>query len=245
MQSTKLCVLGAAVAVLLALGGNRRAGAMQAAAADSRWSIQATLLEACSCPVFCQCFFKSQKPAPHVTHGEHGAAAQYFCRYNQVIRVNKGRFGDVDLGGVTFWRAGDLGDPATREGRWQTFYFEPKTIASQRAALLQMFRGSREDVSATDAAIQWTVTADRAEVRLDRGKLAEVVLQRLVGQDGQPVIIRNLVHGMMPTDSRNTGIVVMPNEVQAYRLGAKAFEFRGTNGFLMTFDSTGAASAGP
>jgi hypothetical protein len=28
----------------------------------------------------------------------------------------------------------------------------------------------------------------------------------------------------------------MPNEVEAYRLGPNAFEFKGTNGFMITFD---------
>ena len=28
----------------------------------------------------------------------------------------------------------------------------------------------------------------------------------------------------------------MPNEIETYRLGDKAFEFKGTNGFMITFD---------
>jgi hypothetical protein len=28
----------------------------------------------------------------------------------------------------------------------------------------------------------------------------------------------------------------MPNEVEAYREGPKAFEYKGTNGFMLTFD---------
>jgi hypothetical protein len=30
----------------------------------------------------------------------------------------------------------------------------------------------------------------------------------------------------------------MPNEVEAYREGPKAFEYKGTNGFMLTFDMT-------
>lgn len=29
---------------------------------------------------------------------------------------------------------------------------------------------------------------------------------------------------------------MMPNEVQAYRAGEKPFEFKGTNGFMITLD---------
>jgi hypothetical protein len=31
---------------------------------------------------------------------------------------------------------------------------------------------------------------------------------------------------------------MMPNQVEAYREGPKAFEYRGTNGFMLTFDMT-------
>jgi hypothetical protein len=31
---------------------------------------------------------------------------------------------------------------------------------------------------------------------------------------------------------------MMPNEVEAYRVGPKAFEFKGTNGSLITIDLT-------
>ncbi len=30
----------------------------------------------------------------------------------------------------------------------------------------------------------------------------------------------------------------MPNDVEAYRVGGKAFEFKGTNGFMVTIDMT-------
>jgi len=31
---------------------------------------------------------------------------------------------------------------------------------------------------------------------------------------------------------------MMPNEIETYREGPNAFEFKGTNGFLLTFDMT-------
>jgi hypothetical protein len=45
----------------------------------------------------------------------------------------------------------------------------------------------------------------------------------------------NLVYWGAP---RNDGFVLMPNEVEAYRVGPKAFEFKGTNGFMLTLDLT-------
>jgi hypothetical protein len=46
-------------------------------------------------------------------------------------------------------------------------------------------------------------------------------------------VIRNLPYWGVP---RHDGFVLMPNEVEAYRAGPKAFEFKGTNGFMITWD---------
>ena len=35
---------------------------------------------------------------------------------------------------------------------------------------------------------------------------------------------------------RNDGFVMMPNDVEAYRTGPNAFEFKGSNGFMITVD---------
>ena len=49
------------------------------------------------------------------------------------------------------------------------------------------------------------------------------------------MVIKNLKYWGAP---RNDGFVLMPNEVEAYRVGPKAFEFKGTNGFMITIDMT-------
>ena len=49
----------------------------------------------------------------------------------------------------------------------------------------------------------------------------------------EPVVIKNLKYWGVP---RNDGFVMMPNEVEAYRVGKKAFEFKHTNGFMITLD---------
>ncbi len=49
------------LAGLLAAVGARAA---DQAAQSPEWSINATVIEACSCPMFCQCYFNT-KPAAH------------------------------------------------------------------------------------------------------------------------------------------------------------------------------------
>jgi hypothetical protein len=86
---------------------------------------------------------------------------------------------------------------------------------------------------AKDAPIEWTASSDRAVARLDGGKAGEVVLKRFEGMTVEPVVIKNLRYFGAP---RNDGFIMIPNEVEAYRLGPKAYEFKGTNGFMLTLD---------
>ncbi len=45
---------------------------------------------------------------------------------------------------------------------------------------------------------------------------------------------------------RIDGFVLMANEVEAYRTGDRPFEFRGTNGFMITLDiNSNDVAAGP
>jgi hypothetical protein len=83
--------------------------------------------------------------------------------------------------------------------------------------------------------MEWNATGDHAETRLDGGKTAEVVLQKAPGMTDAPITIENLRYdGAL----RNEGFTLMPNKVEAYRVGDKPFEFRGTTGFMITIDMT-------
>jgi hypothetical protein len=79
----------------------------------------------------------------------------------------------------------------------------------------------------------WEYNKDTARATLDGGKTAEVKLRRFEGMTSDPLVIRNLRYWAVP---RHEGFVLMPNEVEAYRVGPKAFEFKGSNGFMITWD---------
>ena len=53
--------------------------------------------------------------------------------------------------------------------------------------------------------------------------------------DGKPGMFRNIAYFGAP---RNTGFKMMPNEIEAWRVGDKAFEYRGSTGFMTTVDMT-------
>ncbi len=202
--------------------------------AEGDWAMNATVIEACSCPMFCPCYFDTKPAAHHVGH-----SAEHFCRFNMAYKVNRGHSGGVALDGARFWVAGDLGaDFGGGQTDWAAVHFDPSVTAGQRQAIAAVL-GRVYPVKwksfgvGEDAKVDWTASVERAEARLGDGKLAEIKLVRNPGMTPEPVVIRNLRYFGAP---RNDGFVLMPNEVEAYRVGPKAFEFKGTNGFMITLD---------
>src|SRR2546427_4138282 len=162
-----------------------------AKAPPADWSLNATIIEACSCPMFCQCYFNAQ-PAGRGAHGE----TEHFCRFNNVFQVNHGHYGDVKLEGAKFWVAGDLGgDFSKGQMDWATLVFDPSVTKEQRDAI-QKIVGYVYPVKwnsftvAPDKTIDWKYDKDTADAKLDGGKAAEVVLKRYPGNTDDPIVIK-------------------------------------------------------
>ena len=227
---------GLLLAVLLALPLVPPAVAGSAA---TDWAMNATVIEACSCPMFCQCYFNS-KPAEHAHHGGAGAG-KHFCRANNAYKVNKGHYGTTSLDGVKFWIATDLGDDfADGEMEWAVLYYDKAATQPQRdgvAAIVgHIFPVKWKSFKTAEGSIdKWEFTKDEAHALLDGGKSGEVKLKKFTGMTAEPIVIKNLPYWGAP---RHDGFVLMPNEVEAWRVGDKAIEFKATNGFKITFDIT-------
>lgn len=238
-KNLRLAAYGVVVVVLAAVGLGH-ATARQSKQGEADWSFNATIIEACSCPLFCPCYFNT-RPAVHASHGDHGAKAEHFCRFNRAFKVNRGNFGAITLDGITFWMAGDLGGDFSKDQvDWGVLTFEPSVTKGQRDALSSilhyLYPVKWNSLTVTrDGKITWNATRDRAEARLDGGKTAELLLKKAEGMTDGPVVIKNLKYDGAP---RNDGFILMPDEVEAYRVGDKAFEFKGTNGFMITVDMT-------
>jgi hypothetical protein len=203
----------------------------------SDWAMNASIIEACSCPMFCQCYFNTS-PAGHSGHGDH-SGGEHFCRFNNAYKINSGHAGQVKLDGAKFWVAGDLGsDFSQGKMDWAVLTFDPAVKPEQREAIKTIL-GHVYPVKwnsftiASDSPMEWKAAREKAEARLDGGKTAEVVLNKFPGMTSEPVVMKNLKYWGVP---RNDGFIMMPNEVQAYRAGDKPFEFKGTNGFMITLD---------
>jgi hypothetical protein len=233
MRYTLLAALAAAFA------GAGLAGSGPAAPGTD-WAANLTAIEACSCPMFCQCYFNRQ-PAGHGAHagGHEGHGAQHFCRANLAYRINKGHHGATKLDGAKFWVVADLGaDFGDGELDWGVLYFDKALTPAQREAIGvvagKIFPVKWKSFRTEEATIdKWYFDKDGAHALLDGGKTAEVRLRRFPGMTDGPVVMHNLRYWGAP---RNDGFIMMPNEIEAYRVGPNAFEFKGTNGFMITVD---------
>lgn len=209
------------------------------------WSVRATAIEACSCPMFCPCYFDT-KPASHAAHGAHGEGQgkqEHFCRFNMAYKVDSGHYGDTKLDGAKFWISGDLGEGwGDGKADWAVLTFDPAVTPKQRegikAALAGVFPVEWDKfVVADDKPIEWRATKDSARATLDGGKAAELSLQRNPhSNNDERTVITNLRYWGAP---RNEGFVLMPNQLNATRQtpdGIEPFEFKDTNGFMITWD---------
>jgi hypothetical protein len=198
------------------------------------WAMNATVIEACSCPMFCQCYF-NDRPAGHHTPEGH----KHFCKGNLAWRINRGHHGNVSLDGVKFWLAGDLGgDFKTGQGEWGILTYDRRTTKEQRDAIRVFLNRVlpiqwKSFAEAEGSMDTWRHDDDTAVALLDDGKSGEIRLKRFPGMTSDPIVIKNLPYVAAP---RHDGFVLMPNEVEAYRLGSDAFEYKGTNGFTLTVD---------
>jgi hypothetical protein len=229
-----LCTLLVASATVWLASPGATLRAADTAAAPS-WSVNATAIEACSCPMFCQCYFNAQPAGHH----DHGGESKHYCRANLAYRINRGSYGAVKLDGAKFWLANDLGaDFSKGQMDWLVVYYDKATTPDQRKGIAaiasHLFPVKWNSMKEAEADIDtWRYDKDTAVATMDGGKTAEVRLKRFPGMTDEPIVIRNLRYWGAP---RNDGFVLMPNEVEAYRVGPNAFEYKGTNGFLITVD---------
>src|SRR5258706_12280509 len=60
------------------------------------WQMKADYVEACSCHLFCPCYFNKHAEHPH-------------CEFNMAVKMREGDSGNTGLGGGKKWWAGGIG----------------------------------------------------------------------------------------------------------------------------------------
>ncbi|HEV8605004.1 MAG TPA: DUF1326 domain-containing protein [Tepidisphaeraceae bacterium] len=211
-----------------------------AMAMEPQWAMKADIIEACSCPMFCQCYFNAE-PAAHGEHAAHGGG-EHFCRFNNAYKISKGNWGATSLDGAKFWLFGDLGgDFSKGQMDWAVLTFDKDVSPMQREGI-QKIMGYAFPVKwnsftvGPEGRVEFKPGKDKAVARLNGGQTAEIQLKRAEGMSSEPIVIKNLRYWGLP---RNDGFILMPNEVEALRAapaGKQGYEFKGSNGFMITVD---------
>jgi hypothetical protein len=205
------------------------ASSAQMAAKEKPWSLKASYIEACSCDLFCPCYFN--------THPEKD-----FCKFNNVVKIEKGNYGDVKLDGMKLWISGDLGgDFSKGEMKSAYFTFEPSATQEQVDGALKVFAkiypAKFMDSGVDRAPIVWEKKGKTAHARLGDGQ-GEVSLSVVTGNDGKsPVVIKNLTYWGA---KKNNGFV-MAKSKHHYKGHQLDYAFEDANGFLIEIESSGGA----
>src|SRR6195256_4896873 len=209
---------------------------------NSDFDMTASYIEACSCDMFCPCYFNT-----HSTNhmGEHHAD-EHFCRANLVLKVDKGYYKDTKLDGAKVWLAADLGsDWSTGKDSWLVVNFDPSVSKEQQTALgdilPQIYSAIPWQKKAVDTvAFSWNVDTKTgvAHAKMNNGK-GEVTLEQVNGNDPHhEVVVHNLKYWGAQS---NDGFRMWKSKHEAFEGDGHKFSYDGTNGFLITIHFSGNA----
>ena len=202
--------------------------------AKPAWQMKADYVEACSCHLFCPCYFNK--------HAEHP-----YCEFNMAVKVRDGYSGSTNLTGAKYWLTGDLGDEwgTNKKGKWVVVSFDPSTTKQQRDALAPMILKTYGldwgELKVQEAPIEVNHAGEIVEAKLGGGQLASMKLQRELGADGKGVVLRNVKY----FGAKDNGGFEMYRSLEhrADTQGHK-FSYSDRNAFLISIDTQEGASGG-
>jgi hypothetical protein len=201
------------------------------------FDITASYIEACSCDMFCPCYFNT-----HSTHHHEGE----YCRANLVLKVDKGYYKATKLDGAKVWLGSDLGsDWSTGKDSWLVMNFDPSVTKEQQAALADILSQLYSAIpfqkkAVSNTAFSWDVDTKTgvAHAKMSDGK-GEVTLERVKGDSpNHEVAIHNLKYWSAQS---NDGFRMWKSKHEAFEGDGHKFSYDGTNGFLITIHFSGKA----
>ncbi|HET6644113.1 MAG TPA: DUF1326 domain-containing protein [Fimbriimonadales bacterium] len=189
------------------------------------WSVDADYIEACSCNMFCMCYFNS--------HPE----GEMFCEFNNAIKITKGHVGNVVVDGAKVWLSGDLGGDFTEGMKGAVITYDTGTSQEKKDALKFLiskiypvkFESFKEDM----APITWEKTSAGGHAKL--GDKAEVTLTPIKDASGKQVVIQNLKYWGA---DKNDGFMLAYG-THFYKGNGYDYSHQKKNGFFITIHSKG------
>lgn len=221
MSSRPVWSVGLTLALALGFAAAPRSQAQE----GKPWRIKADLIEACSCHLFCACYFYTSPEGGHM------------CEFNNAVKVREGAVGAVQVDGCAFWLSGDLGgDFSKGEMKGAVITFDPAVTPEQRAALKfligKIYPVTWGKLEEDTAPIRWERTGANAHAQL--GEAAEVTLTAFT-QDGTQTVIQGLRYWGA---QKNSGFY-LAKSTHYYKGHGYDYRHEDRNGFCIQIESSG------
>lgn len=196
--------------------------------AEPTWHIKAHIDEACSCPLFCPCYFNTQP-------------AMDFCNFNMAYTVQQGNYGAVKLDGMHVWLSGNLGgDFSQGKTEGLVVAFEPTATPQQVDGFLKiaahLYPVKWEKIVTTDrTAMTMTHAPGKHTASRADGKAAiELVTPTGSANDGKTVpVIQNLRYFGSP---KNAGFRLYYGTHQ-FKGSGYDYKYTKRNGFTIDIEA--------
>lgn len=191
------------------------------------YKVTATAIEACSCPLFCSCYYNAEPTGGHM------------CQFNNAYRFEDGsHWGGTDLSGALLWVSGDLGSHfADGTTEWATVTFDKRTTPEQRQAIgawmAKVFPVEWAKVEMREDTISWEDHDATAHAKMESG-MAEIELTKVKDKRGEQATVTNTAY--WGSDS-NTGFRLAHSK--HHFDGDPSYSYEGRNGFMITISSEG------
>jgi hypothetical protein len=196
-------------------------------AQDKPWYIKAHIDEACSCNLFCPCYFN---PEPD---GDR-------CNFNNVFSVEKGYYGDVKFDGMKVWLSGNLNGQLAKGFDGVVLAFEPSATPAQvegfGAAVAKLYGLPIAKVNTEDRTAI-TITHDPAKhvaSRADKKGNVVLMLPNASVMDAKtPPVIHNLQYFAA---QKNSGFTLYKG-THFYKGHGYDYSYEGKNGFTIDVEA--------
>lgn len=199
---------------------------MASNSAEPAWRMKADYVEACSCNLFCPCYFNK--------HAQHP-----YCEFNMAVKVREGHAGKVNLAEAKYWLTGDLGDKwgTEKKAPWVVVSFDPSTSKEQRDALapiiLKTYGLEWGELKVQEAPVEIHHSGDIAEAKLAGGQMAYMKLKREPGADSKGVVLHNVSYFGA---QKNTGFEFYKSIEHRADVAGHKFSYSDRNAFLISID---------
>jgi len=198
--------------------------------ANEPWHIKGELALSCNCTVFCPCVLSLGQHAP--TEG--------YCQTWAGVRIDNGRFGDVDLSGLKFGFMADIPGRLAR-GNWtMALLVDDKATAQAVKALTWIMTGraggstgllkilAGNFLGVRQIPITYEIRGETRIIQME--KIIDGALTPVKGKDQGSVVIRNSEYWIAPD------VTVARAEKSRFRLFGRNWNFEGRSAEICRLD---------